>query len=56
MLAQVLPPSLLHGQVLPRKHQGLPLGDVIVLKVQVLIDGVHLTDLAILNRIILLVP
>jgi hypothetical protein len=50
MPAHIIPPSLSHEQILPRKHEGLPLGDVIVLHVLVLVNGVHLPDSAVLDR------
>jgi hypothetical protein len=56
MPAQVFPPSLSDGRVLPRKHEGLSLGDVIVLHVPVLVDGVHLLDSPVLDRNILVAP
>jgi hypothetical protein len=49
MQANILPPSLSHGRVLRRKHEGLPLGNVIDLHVSVLVNDVHLPDSAILD-------
>jgi hypothetical protein len=49
MQAHILPPSLSHGRVLRRKHEGLPLGNLIDLHVPVLVDDVHLPDSAVLD-------
>jgi hypothetical protein len=56
MSAQVLPPSLLHQRNLSCKYEGLLLGNVIVLHVPVLVDGVHLSDSAVLNHNVLVAP